>query len=855
MVFNPFENYNAPGSVYERISLARPTNTLVPIDYNMNKDDTPEEKTVKKLINDISNSGGIVLPNTSSGNPIEILKSIDWKKVPERLKEQFMEVASGASYLGNKGGLLGALNFTGKPITDAPWVQPGYAEKYLQPYIDNKLALAQQGVSGGFLRDASGRIRVDDTIQGRQARIAAGLDKYYDKYGNVRPRAEREALGINTLAGHYEQGSADGGTSAIGKDLTNLFNNEDKPEREGTVIQSTGRDIAEAYGDSNFLNDGGVIMPIYAQQGLIPQEAPMAMEQPGQPNMPLPMPQQAPMQPNMPSEPVSMPPMAPAPMTRKSFSEKVAEAKAFIESKSASMPATPMPMMEQPMMDGQGDGGVYGDVDYSMEELGPDIGPDTVDAKLTPGEAVIPAEAVEANPEVVNGLISQGREIQAMKKGGVAYNYEGGLISSTKAQKLFKKAGDNQELKNKIAYLKSGGMLNPNMMKALSIVEEDMYMQEGNASVDPRYGASVGQFLYETSINPSQASTALSDYGSLVADETAEAKKEAATGKKVKSTKIETYTKGVGGSIEYAYKYTYLFEDGTADVDYEDQSGNPLPGIPAGYTLSTETNPAQQDRTTWTKSIDVINRRNQEGLQAANNLKQRAGRVMNLIRNNRADLGNPGTRNSFFRKVVRTGVGLFQGVFDFGLNVDATQGTISQLEQELEAQSVDVLTQMKAKGATFGAMSNAEWEKIQNQIGTVDDTLGAIYARQASFVVLYDVLKKGVDAFNKWQAKQRQASDFSTPVSQFEIEYLDSPEHQASIDEANSKILEAIDYGKSINSGKDQSNKDTGSTKDTDDTGDIVTIYSQEEWDNLPDGTEYYDGNLNNNVVYVKGGV
>ena len=819
MVFNPFEKYSTPSSIYERISLKKPTSSLVPIDYsfiNKAKEEDKEEPTCPsgyKWDAKMNACVPITLAHVSSGS----VPAPDYSIASDAAG--LNRLPDGATFIGNDGLIHTA----------------GYGEGMVDPHLAAQAVQTQSGHFGNFgnllrtIGDKTG-FYPKDINQGQIT-----TDNYTNPIAPSGPTAEQ------IIANRQEEAE------------------KNRAQVEQGNLQGAGYQEADPYKDVTdySFNDGGLV---YAQAGLAPEmmsQDPMPMEQPGQPNMPLPMPQQAPMQPNMPSEPISMP--------KKSFAEKVAAAKAFIENKPASIPATPMPM-EQPMMDGQGDGGVYGDVEYSMEELGPDIGPDTVDAKLTPGEAVIPAEAVEANPEAVNSLISQGREIQAMKKGGVAYNYEGGLISSTKAQKLFKRAGDNQELKNKIAYLKSGGMLNPNMMKALSMVEEDMYMQEGNPSVGdflrhPATGG-VGDFIYQTSINPSQASTALSDTRqSLIArqdkmDEAAkEAKKEAETGRKVKSTKIETYTKGVGGSIEYAYKYTYLFEDGTADVDYEDQNGNPLTGIPAGYTLSTETNPAQQDRTTWTKSIDVINRRNQEGLQAANNLKQRAGRVMNLIRNNRADLGNPGTRNSFFRKVVRTGVGLFQGVFDFGLNVDATQGTISQLEQELEAQSVDVLTQMKAKGATFGAMSNAEWEKIQNQIGTVDDTLGAIYARQASFVVLYDVLKKGVDAFNKWQAKQRQASDFSTPVSQFEIEYLDSPEHQASIDEANKKILEAIDYGKSINSGKDQSNKDTGSTQDTSDTGDIVTIYSQEEWDNLPDGTEYYDGNLNNNVVYVKGGV
>ena len=134
------------------------------------------------------------------------------------------------------------------------------------------------------------------------------------------------------------------------------------------------------------------------------------------------------------------PPPAPAAPPRKSFAEKVAEAKQMIQGNAASGqplptmdPAYADPMMD-PMMDGQGDGPIMGDATLSEEEVGPDLGEDTVDAKLTPGEFVVNKEAME-NPEdaaAVEAINNKGRAIQQMRGGGIiarGFN-EGGKVGA-----------------------------------------------------------------------------------------------------------------------------------------------------------------------------------------------------------------------------------------------------------------------------------------------------------------------------------------------------------------------------------------------------------------------------------------
>ena len=208
---------------------------------------------------------------------------------------------------------------------------------------------------------------------------------------------------------------------------------------------------------------------VYAQDGqLIPPgqpEVPLGPEANIPTEQPIPATGGAPMMPE--AMPPQQPPMsAPMPMPKKSFAEKVAEAKMVIEkNKGEGMPLpTPAPMPTEPfqlpgepmMTDAEGDGGVLGDVTYSDEPVGPDIGPDVVDAKLTPGEFVLNKEATEMYRPQIEQMNQDGLIAREMG-GSVPYYDDGGYVD--KLNYLMENDPDNAAHWNaiKTSYFQDGG--------------------------------------------------------------------------------------------------------------------------------------------------------------------------------------------------------------------------------------------------------------------------------------------------------------------------------------------------------------------------------------------------------------
>ena len=154
--------------------------------------------------------------------------------------------------------------------------------------------------------------------------------------------------------------------------------------------------------DSEIGNTGGQVgmlnKLVYRQDGgVLPGAIPPAAG-------PTPTPAAAPAPPVAPQPPAGPPP-------RRSFAEKVAEAKKMINQGATPVPV--QPVSPGPMMvDGQGDGPVEimpGAGEPTMMEVGPDMGPDTVDTELMEGSMVMNPEASEM----------YGDEIRAMCRGGV----------------------------------------------------------------------------------------------------------------------------------------------------------------------------------------------------------------------------------------------------------------------------------------------------------------------------------------------------------------------------------------------------------------------------------------------------
>ena len=251
--------------------------------------------------------------------------------------------------------------------------------------------------------------------------------------GNPAPTLSSETIQAGTLstptAEHQfmENYSAAPGANEAAATRDTSQDYSDSPSVDNSEHDSTGGGQGDSYGGLDF-NEGGMVPmyknyggPIYRPDGSIGPEGinpPLATAL---------APQQAPAAPM--AAPMPTPPM------RMSFADKVAKAKSVIEkNKADSMP------LPTPMMDAEGDGGVMGDVTYADHSVGPDMGSDTVDAKLTPGEFVMNKEATEMyGPEIEK--MNQDGLIARNMGGSVPYYDEGGYVS--KLNKLMEMDPEN----------------------------------------------------------------------------------------------------------------------------------------------------------------------------------------------------------------------------------------------------------------------------------------------------------------------------------------------------------------------------------------------------------------------------
>lgn len=235
---------------------------------------------------------------------------------------------------------------------------------------------------------------------------------------------------------------------------------------------------------------------IYRQLGgVAPEVAPMD-----------PMGAQAPVDPMMAQgmQPAPAPEMTmaapPPPPVRKTFAEKVQEAKAMIESGRSSVPQAMMKPAGMIGYDGQGQGPIYGDATMSPAEVGPDVGEDTVDAKLTPGEYVLNKEAVDMF----------GPQIEQMNQAGLEYRNAGGKVG-------------NQTKMEKMMSIMGNASMPMAARQAASVHYKNMggpiYRQTGGfanqfqdwRAANPGLLGAIGQDIKTEALNPGTAGTAVSD--------------------------------------------------------------------------------------------------------------------------------------------------------------------------------------------------------------------------------------------------------------------------------------------------------------------------------------------------------
>lgn len=157
------------------------------------------------------------------------------------------------------------------------------------------------------------------------------------------------------------------------------------------------------------LNMGGLVSYKQAGGDILPGAVPPT-PQPLPGAVPPGPPPGVPMDPGMAQGAGPMPPPAPVgPPPRKSFTERVMEAKELIKSGATPLPSTPLP--QQGMMDAQGDGPVMIHPEAGLPSpamVGPDMGPDTFDAELEEGSMVMNPEASEMFQEELMGYFNGG---------------------------------------------------------------------------------------------------------------------------------------------------------------------------------------------------------------------------------------------------------------------------------------------------------------------------------------------------------------------------------------------------------------------------------------------------------------
>ena len=241
--------------------------------------------------------------------------------------------------------------------------------------------------------------------EGRYLQLSPTGKENYNKF----LAAYNEQNGTNYSVGGSEDAGYIQSAGASGRDSSgNLTYSGDHDWSQSTKTRNSGGIIALNYGGDATMNtlvsyrqvggpmpadDGSDMPPPVIEEGMAPPAAPMGGGMPPAGGMPAPAPAA---------------PVAPPAPVRKTFAEKVAEARASMKAGETSVPLAPLPteapMAEAGMMDGQGDGPVaFGEgAGHAVEgEVGPDIGPDDVDAMLPEGSYVLNAEATEMNgPEI-----------------------------------------------------------------------------------------------------------------------------------------------------------------------------------------------------------------------------------------------------------------------------------------------------------------------------------------------------------------------------------------------------------------------------------------------------------------------
>ena len=225
-------------------------------------------------------------------------------------------------------------------------------------------------------------------------------------------------------------------------------------------------------------------------------------------------------------------------------------------------------------------------------------------------------------------------------------------------------------------------------------------------------------------------------------------------------------------------------KDGSGYVDANNQFIDT-----SSWTFSGEVETNENIRQKSEEALVAYDTKAGEALETTRGLVDAADRTILTVENNIEALGDPLARNTLGRTLAR----------NFGINItgqETDQAVIDLLAQQLNSQSAGIVGLMRAQGVTFGAMSEAEWKKIDAQVGDLQGSLGGIVAAQSSLKGMAHAVQQQADAYGEWRL---DPNNRGKSLLQFQRDYHGSDLHKAAKAEAEAIVARGLVKGREVN--------------------------------------------------------
>ena len=231
------------------------------------------------------------------------------------------------------------------------------------------------------------------------------------------------------------------------------------------------------------------------------------------------------------------------------------------------------------------------------------------------------------------------------------------------------------------------------------------------------------------------------------------------------------------------------------------------------WTLSGSFDVDEDIRKESEKALVSYDTKAAEALETARSLEDSADLTISTVSDNIEGLSDPLSRTKLGRTLAR----------NFNLNISGSasdQAVIDKLSTELNSQSASIVGLMRSKGVTFGAMSEAEWKKIDAQVGDLEGSLGGIVAAQTNLKAAGHSIRAQMDAYADWRddPKNRGKS-----LLNFQRSYHHSDAHKAAKLEALAISQRGLAEGQKINA---KAKGGSEATVDGQEVDDILSKYN-----------------------------